>query len=395
VVEPGRRSGSDPRRGSIDVLARRLGQVVPRRLRPTLKGMYARSLPAGMRRGMIAGRLRGQARACYQLDSPLYGRLLERSARDVERGGPCWELLAESRHAALGADDVLPLRFMAAVHRLVLEGRAPELARHFPSAGGEPGGDPWLPFCDLVAGRRAELAELLARPVQTNEVGRSAALLGGFLVAARATRLPLRLLEIGASAGLNLRWDRYRYEAGGAAWGDPLSPVRFDDCFVHGPPPLDVRARVAERRGCDPAPLDPGAEDDRLTLMSYVWADHTRRLERLRGALRVAQRTPAPVDRADAADWLPVQLRAPAEGVVTVVFHSFVTLYLDVRARRSVRASIAGAGARAHASAPLAWLQMEWAGGEVEVDLTIWPPGARRHLAGTDTLGGRIRWLGD
>jgi hypothetical protein len=37
-------------------------------------------------------------------------------------------------------------------------------------------------------------------------------LIGGFLRVAAMTRRPLRLLEVGSSAGLNLRWDHYRYE---------------------------------------------------------------------------------------------------------------------------------------------------------------------------------------
>jgi hypothetical protein len=381
---------------SMDAFARRLRQVVPRRLQPLVKGFYARSLPPGLRRGMIAGQLRAQAGACDRLGSPLYATLLERAAADVERAGPCWQLLSTARGAPIGANEVLPLRFMAAVHRLVLDGRAPTLAHHFPSVGGEPSSDAWPPFRDVVAEQREALSELLARPVQTNEVGRSAALLGGFLIAARETGLPLRLLEVGASAGLNLRWDRYRYEAGDAGWGDPASPVNFNDAFVGGRrPPLEVSARVAERRGCDIAPLDPADPDDQLTLASYVWADDTSRLNTLRRALELAQRTPAPVDRADAGQWLASQLAAPADGVVTVVFHSLVLLYLGVMPSRGVRRIIQSAGARAGPSAPLAWLRMESGRADVEVDLTIWPSGARRVIARTDLMGRRIHWLGD
>ncbi|MGH7964199.1 MAG: DUF2332 family protein, partial [Candidatus Binatia bacterium] len=175
----------------------------------------------------IARRLRRQAESCLRLGSPFYRTLLEQAADDVLRGGPCWTVLAG--HEADPPGSALALRFMGGVHRLVLEGRAPELARYYPSVGGDARLDSaWSAFCDTVAQHGETLRELMGHAVQTNEVGRCAALLGGFLLVTQQTGLPLRLLEIGASAGLNLRWDYYRYEAEGAAWGDPASPVRID-----------------------------------------------------------------------------------------------------------------------------------------------------------------------
>src|SRR6185436_3701388 len=114
----------------------------------------------------------------------------------------------------------------------------------------------WPALRAALAAHAPELRALVDRPVQTNEVGRSAVLLGGFLLLARAHGLPLRLLEIGASAGLNLRWDHYRYEGAGVAWGDAASPVRLTDVF-EVPPPLAVTAEVNTRAGCDASPVDP------------------------------------------------------------------------------------------------------------------------------------------
>src|SRR5437588_188636 len=82
---------------------------------------------------------------------------------------------------------------------------------------------------------------------------------------------PLRILEIGASAGLNLRWDHYRYEADGAGWGDPSSSVRLTGHHQGASPPFEIHANVAERRGCDLAPLDASSADDRVTLLSFMW----------------------------------------------------------------------------------------------------------------------------
>ena len=169
--------------------------------------------------------LRWQAEACGRLGSGLYAHLLERAAGDVEAGGVVARVIGDrpaSNASALG------LRLMGSVHRLVLEGEAPALGRTYPSAGGH--ADPeaaWPAFRDSVDERFEAVDAGLDRPVQTNEVGRSAALVGGFLEVARSTGLPLRVFEVGASAGLNLRWDRFQYEARGLTWGRPDSPVRL------------------------------------------------------------------------------------------------------------------------------------------------------------------------
>ena len=349
--------------------------------------------------------LREQARWCRQLGSPLYAALLERAADDVEDGGPCWVVLAAE--ASLGSDEgssALALRFMASVHRIVLERRAPSLAAHYPSVGGSPGDDSltWGSFLRTVEEHGDELRLLVRRRCQTNEVGRSTALVGGFLAVAGTTNLPLRLLEIGASAGLNLRWDRYRYRARDRAWGDPQSPVRFDDVYEgDAVPPFDVVATVAERRGCDLQPIDPTTEDGRLALRSSVWADQVHRFELLDGALRVAHEVPVEVDRADAVDWIERSLSPRRDGLATVVFHSVVMDQLPPVARTQIRKLIESAGSRATSSAPLAWLRMEGSYSYAhlrflphEVWLTTWPGGEERKVADTGAHGRPVRWLG-
>ena len=137
----------------------------------------------------------------------------------------------------------------------------------------------WGTFRRALVEDADAIRALLDRPVQTNEVGRCAALLPGFFAIAQVTGLPLRLLEVGASGGLNLRWDRYRYEADEFAWGEPGSPVRIAFRLEGEVPPAPA-VEIAERRGCDPRPVDPSTEEGRLTLLSFVWADQDKRLDR-------------------------------------------------------------------------------------------------------------------
>jgi hypothetical protein len=56
-------------------------------------------------------------------------------------------------------------------------------------------------------------------------VGRSAALIGALLILVQRFPLPVRLFEIGASAGLNLRADHYLYKFSGGQWGSDDAAV--------------------------------------------------------------------------------------------------------------------------------------------------------------------------
>ena len=366
-----------------------LKKLLPASARPAAKRWYYRAAGNRGRRAMLAEELRREAVGSRRLGSPLYGSLLERVADDVKAQGPSWQVLSERWPACRPVS----VRLMGSVHRLVLEGAAPELARFYPSAGGTDQGDPWPAFAETLTAHRERLLDLLEEPVQTNEISRCTALLSGFLLVARETGLPLRLLEVGASAGLLLRAPEYHYVERDQSWGNPSSPAQLEGAYAEGRPPFDLSATVTERRGCDAAPLDPNSEADRLTLMSYVWADETWRFELLKAALEVAQQVPVAVEAADACDWIETALAEPEPGVATVVFHSLFIHFLDAKQRARFEAALKAAGRRATAQAPLARLSLEWpeGGGEPELLLTTWP-GTTRRLATTDDRGREIHW---
>ncbi len=336
-----------------------------------------------------------QAPACRVLGSQLYADLLDAAAEDVRAGGPAWAVLQP--HATRDTGAALALRFMAAVHRLVLTGQAGELAGYFPSVNGTADrSGAWPVLRAALEDHGDRLADWVGLPCQTNEVRRCAALVGGFLTVSRESGLPLRLLEIGASGGLNLRWDHYHYrdETDGRAWGDPASAVRLRGHWEVAPNLLATSASVSERRGCDPRPIDPLTDEGRLALTASVWGDQPVRFERLRGALQIAAQVPVDVTAAAAIQWLPPRLAEHVAGVATVVYHSVVLQYMDPEEREGVIALIAEAGSHASEAAPLFWLRMEPERPMrvMSVRLTSWPGARERLLATAGAHGNHVRW---
>ena len=288
--------------------------------------------------------------------SRLYVALMRGAAADLDAGGVVAGLF-DGDPATPGS--VPELRLLAALHDLVLRGGAPELARFFPSAGGdEPPDGAWAVARRTLAEHEAFIRERLGRTVQTNEPGRCVALYGGLLWLSERHRLPIRLLEIGASAGLNLNADRFAYIVGGELLGDPDSPLCFEEPWdglpVADPGAAAARLEVAERRGCDQAPIDPTTPDGRVTLRSYIWPDEPQRLARIAHAADVATRHPVAVERRSASAWLALQLVDAGADMLTVVWQSVVHQYLEDAERAGIRSAFASA-----AAGPLAWLTLE------------------------------------
>jgi hypothetical protein len=348
-------------------------------------------MPAAHQAVPLAEVIGRQRRACERNGSALYVALLDAMAADVASGGPCAAVLRAHEGESLGS--ALALRFLGAVHWLVLAGEAPELARHYPSAGGKPGPALLADFRAVASARSADIEARIDLPVQTNEVGRAAVLAPGYVEVARRTGLPLRALEVGASAGLNLRWDHFWYDTGESTFGDAASPVRFDRVWRrHLPRFDDVHVEVAERAGCDASPIDVSTEEGRRRARSYVWPDQIDRHQRLDAALAVAARVPATIEQADLAEWAEARLAEPAPGRATVLAHSIVWQYVEPQSRDRLRFALRRAGATATPDAPVAWLRMEPAGAVADLRLTLWPGGDEHVLATAEYQGTPVYW---
>lgn len=313
--------------------------------------------------------------------SPFTARLLERTRLWLQRAPDAADVLA-----GVAADPLagaVALRWAGALHHLALRGRDP-WARLWPPA---PATDAELDAALERAwqSERPALTRALAHPPQTNEVQRSAALLPGLLHVVAATALPLRLLEIGASAGLNLWPDRHRYDYGGWRWGAADAPLALR-CDWRGPTPATPALAVASRAGCDLQPIDLREPGEALRLTSFVWPDQTDRLQRL--ATAIAAVTPwmraerVAVEALPAAAFVERELAAARDGVTTVLMHTIVWQYLPASEQAAVRRALEAAGRRATRQAPLAWLRLEPPQPDrtPELRCCLWPGGEDRLL---------------
>jgi hypothetical protein len=315
----------------------------------------------------------------------LYGYATRGVAEDWEAGGPTRIVCRGYENAPRRS--VINLRLLAGVFRLVLTGRAPELVPFYLCLGGTaPASQAWPVMREVIGKHVEELHSALAVPPQTNEVGRSVALLVGLfdLVAGSGVR-SIRLLELGASAGLNLLLDRYAYRGDFWQFGFSDSEVQFVN-------PIEGRVRpehfmITARAGCDLHPVDATTAEGRLLLTSFVWPFDLDRHERLSSALAIAATHPVCVDKASASSWLPRALAADRDEL-PVVWHSITQMYWPNDELTAVERILSDYGSRSR----LGEVSLEYhpggqRGAKPELRTRLWDsdagPSIRERLIGT------------
>jgi hypothetical protein len=250
----------------------------------------------------------------------------------------------------------------------------------------------WERVDEALETHREFLARFTAEQrVQTNEVRRAWALLPGLLSLGAPH---VDLLELGASAGLLLEFDRYGYRYRAGSWGDGALVLEGDD---RDGPPADLLARglsVGRRRGVDLNPVDVTSDHGARLLQAFVWPDQVDRLERLRRAIRLVRDEPPELVRGDYVELLPSLLRERRDDALTVVFDSVSTVYLHEERYQELVRVLAEVGR----DGPLAWLSLEAPRddreyGATALELTTWPGGETRRLARVDFHCAWLEWL--
>lgn len=331
--------------------------------------------------------LRQQAEACAGLDSAFMARLCTLLAERLTPDTPLTRRLFDWPGDLSPAAASIPLRLAGALHAQVLRGDAALAAVYPPN----PADDAalWQAVQDALHREEAFVDRFLDSPPQTNEVRRSAVLIAaGHWLAARHG-LPFVFSELGASAGLNLNWDRFALALPDRTLGPPDAALILTPRW-QGLTPAAAPIAVTDRKGVDLNPIDIGDADQRLRLMAYLWADQPHRLSLTQAA--IASDPPCP-ERADAIDWLAHRL-TPRPGALHLIWSTVAWQYFPAEAQIRGRALIEAAGARATADAPLAWLSYETDGRQPGAALTLrlWPGGETLDFGRADFHGRWVDW---
>ncbi len=313
-----------------------------------------------------------QQHYCEANAAPIYGRMAGAVAagltRDTTVGARVLDWPGEPTR------DALSLRLFGGLHALVLAGADAGLAAIYAGAVTEQGAI-LATLERVLAEHEAALLPWLDGPPQTNEPGRSGALMLGLIEIARACGPKIELLEIGSSAGLNLLIDRYRFDLGGTMYGPEDAAVTITPHWT-GPPAPAVPVEIVRSRGCDLNPMEATDPAVAARLAAYVWPETPERLTRVRAAIALLTERGVDLVQADAADWIEARLAEPqAAGVTRVLMHSVVWQYLPEPVAERIRMAMKNAGAAATAERPLGWVMMEpdRALGHQNVRVRSWP----------------------
>lgn len=279
--------------------------------------------------------------------APLYARL----SAGIAQAPEVLEILARAPAA-----HQLPVTMFAAIHDLLLADPSRELAQWYPNLNPAPRGDDPMPvLLEFCQRQRQELIALVqSRVPQTNEVGRSAVLLVG-LAQLAVDCGALALLDVGASAGLNLLADHYGYDYDGHRLGSGQIVL---NCSVRGPQRAELLPQlipeVASRLGLDRSPVRLADPEQVRWVEACVWPDQADRFARLRLALAQARRLGIEVMAGDAVGDLPVALSRLEQGH-PVVTTSWVMNYLGTAGQRNFDQTMNTAGGQGE----LSWVLYE------------------------------------
>jgi len=335
----------------------------------------------------------------FESTAPMYAELARCTADEPE----LLHLLARAP-----VEQQLPVLLFASVHALVLAEPDLELGAFYPSVRGgiaRPDGA-FNAFRSLCLDRQHDIERLVTtRVTQTNEIGRCRLFLPA-LSQLEPGLGPLSLVDVGASAGLNLFLDHYRYSFTADHHVGPPTGVELVGEFRGGAQPTQISIPdITGRLGIDRFPVDLSDADERTWLRACIWPEQAQRLRRLDAAIEVALSMPPTIRAGDATAELASAIDTALHVGHPVVMNSWVLNYLSASERKAYFAELNRLGQRhdltwVFAESPDLCSDVPFPAHPIRPQLTLlmlvtWRDGERsvRHLADCHPHGEWLHWV--
>jgi len=332
-----------------------------------------------------------QSAICKSMGSRFYADLLLELEDIIAQSTDLALIEVFSSWPGTPRDDAIALRFIAALNYLVITNADSKLCAIFPPTLSLEGSARTNALADSIERHQNFIIDYIRSPPQTNEVGRSIVLLGGFLELAKRFGSALDIFEIGASAGLNMSFDKYFYQCPAWRWGDPKSGVHLKPNWQGNPPPLGP-VNIHQRKACDISPINADTEKNRL--LSYVWPDQIERAQRIQRAIDYATISEPQIDAIEASEWLLERSQETPQRP-RVFYHSIIWQYFTKQQQQAFSTTMEKMGREATESTALIWMRLEPARHKqhAELKITTWPNKVEEHLANSGYHGEWVRWL--
>lgn len=309
------------------------------------------------------------------------------------------DLLDLSRNVLPG--QLIPNMLFGAVHYLLLQdnNKYHPLTEYYPTLGGSNSKitDIFPLFKQFCQNNRTELISIIqTRRVQTNEIRRCALFIPGYEIVSQLNqRQPLSVIEIGASAGLNLNFDLYWYKySNDSKVGLKSSNVELT-CEIRGntSPPIPKKLPViATKIGIDLNPLDITNNEDKLWLQALIWPEHVERFEILDKAINIAQSNPPKILKGDGLALLDQALTECLPNSTICIIHSFTLNQFSEEHRQEFYNKLKAEGKKR----PIYVLSLEWLNSKKPLlSLDIYQEGQRseKTLAYGESHGNWLEWI--
>ncbi|MDM5248914.1 DUF2332 domain-containing protein [Lysinibacillus sp. G4S2] len=261
--------------------------------------------------------------------SPLYEHLANKIADDEE-------ILKIATFIPQGQP--VPNLLLAGVHYL-LSSSQDELVHFYPSLTTTPKSinEVYPVFRAFVLSHSDELKALLQEKlVQTNEIRRCSYLYPMMTEIYERHQKPLALIEIGASAGLQLGMDQYNY-----CYNQQLHVTNSDSSFVLSsenrgeslPASISISPVVCQRIGIDLNPIDIHNKKELQWLQALIWPEHQERRLLLNQALPILKELDLQLIKGDGIKLLKDISREINQEAMLVVYHTHVANQIPMELR--------------------------------------------------------------